>query len=386
MKRESYLDWVPCATNAVSVSIVQGEIDPDDILRITKSERDAIDQIIFLHRNDGLLLFCVNWKMISYPSSTAIRLGIAHEISFAIKSKVGHHHVFNTERDGRPKLKPFPTITVNPIELDDHVRSDDYSKFRSDEFILSLQSKDLFPDNNKTRSRIAVFVLRSQYARVFEKAKNVQWLLRQQRLVSTALSEYFELHQPMLFKFCSNFKFMNVRRYDWFWVIVLFAVSAGIVFLLEILLLTSLDSGDNYIISRKVFERSFRERMQLGVFVVAILLYIQQISLKRRKILQALSRARGYLLHGDIFNEIIGEMLPKANAGHLHQPMSFSGSIKIIDEIMNLEKAKRSQAQFILISMALIGSHQFTGLIKKFPPIDSVISIYNLITGLSPLH
>lgn len=109
-----------------------------------------------------------------------------------------------------------------------------------------------------------------------------------------------------------------------------------------------------------------------GVFfyapIVVMIFYVVDVSIKRRKVLQALSNLKGTLVNGNIYNAVVDAIYCRVGAKEVRR-FGFNDAIKLIDDKITLERRKRTQVQahlfIVMIISILICYPEYTDTIDK---------------------
>ncbi|WP_431862253.1 hypothetical protein [Azospirillum sp.] len=93
------------------------------------------------------------------------------------------------------------------------------------------------------------------------------------------------------------------------------------------------------------------------LWVCAAAIFITEISIKRRKILQILHRAKGIMQFGSIYNGVVQNIASSVDALRYHNNacfLTFENAYSILDSRIALEKRKRTRTYILCASMALV--------------------------------
>ena len=139
----------------------------------------------------------------------------------------------------------------------------------------------------------------------------------------------------------------------------------------------------SYNISLETIDK-FWNGFLIGLLPASAMAVILEISIKRRKILKALRRTKGYLLYGSVLSSIIQSMIENSNVnGKFRQCGSFDIGINVIEDIISIEEKKRNQTYFWILAILLMSFGKFYEVLKSyFPDIDNVIPLLEIISGI----
>lgn len=136
---------------------------------------------------------------------------------------------------------------------------------------------------------------------------------------------------------------------------------------------------------KEIFQK-FWDNFIWGITFLIIFYYLQQIRGKRKKNLRALRRARGYLIYGEVFNDIISSILERTAPPNCRKAQSLNNSLIIIDDLISLEEKKTSQTILILFILFFVSFENFSSYLNNsFPNLNTYIPILDVLTNLVKL-
>lgn len=323
-----YFDWCPRPTGSVCSRVQSGTLSVEDLNKDAHIKA-AISSVVFHCRNDGVTLFSIEWSDKKFEKLSGLRISIAHTVSHLIKTKAGHKHVYNRKMHDYPFEHQFPTISVDPVELskENQINESNLGDIIKSDQKMSVLVADSF--KRKGEKLFAILLLRNQYAKLFEKSRGVREVI---------YNKQFSIWK--LFSFVLLISFIYSLLQAWTDV-----TESQISITIQV-------SDFLEFVSR--FWNVFSFAMMAFLFFV----FVQEISIKRRKILKALNRARGYLLYGCIYDSIIQEIMNNSNSASkkkFERPVtSYETAIEIIDDHIALEKRKRYQAISYIVPLIYI--------------------------------
>ncbi len=338
----------------------------------------------YWQRVDGLILIEVDFKKVDL--SDDLRVEVATQVSARIKSRaseIDRNRNAGLIRDERtPWLKErlsFPKISVQPVKI--LAKSFDADKvFAADGDMLSLFSDNARVANllakplgsRLTEPTSALFLLRRQFARNYERASAVKRLITEQ-------------HYPAILG--------KLRIHDYKPYLILYVLCS--VILAFSLLWTRITEADG-IYSFDTKELSlflgavFKNLLTLAIPFVAIV-YFFVIVRKRRKTLKAIDKAVGVLTAGDIYCLVVHRIIETVPSAELEKikalpkgtkaeplcsdPGGFAGARGLLEEMRRIELEKLHSNKLKLFIIFVVALGPTLGLLKEKYPV-----VYGSIT------
>lgn len=109
--------------------------------------------------------------------------------------------------------------------------------------------------------------------------------------------------------------------------------------------------------SYKQFANGWKDELLRIIWVLPIVIFTLEVSHKRRKIIKILSRARGIMSFGSIYNGVVQNILSHSSEKDEYSQINFQNfdhAISIIDDRLYIEKNKRIRSYIFCISLLLI--------------------------------
>ncbi len=380
MSSSWYVDWVPYSSNSALFDFKRGDLP---VKYISKDVYESVGRVFFVCRSDGIVIFEIYW-VDSEPEDYRDRIGIAQEVSYGLKTWLGHHHVFSSNPATR---RNFPSITVSPVEIvpaigvvgrDGVVSTQNLTPdnaavlAKDDEALARVQARNI--TGSQREDRTAIFLLRKQYARIPDKALQVKQFMRDQPVADI----------PIL---------RSIRRYGWLPTVVFFVMTMNIVAMYKAfatlgvtpypcskdkkgcLQAVKIDNIDRFV-------DSLVPLVPYATMACVFVVFILTVSMKRRKVLKALGKARSYLRYGDIYNGIL-QNIQFGNGAKVRGVGGFSSIITIVGDMIELEEKKRRQTVMLLLPFFVLSlSSIMFDIDKQFPGLRNALAMLNHFLGI----